>query len=299
MANFISLIAKNKLIALAIVFLILGIIAPFIVKWIYYTLSYDNLGPIGDWFGGIANPLIGLASFLIVYSAFDLQRDNNLSQQTQIESQNNNLNLQRFEATFFQLLTFHHEITRSLTIPVKSKLEKSNKSDPPEGINLDLILSSTAEFSLLETSSDSTSKNFFNLSMEILNEYYKFEINKINPSSINLESKKYAMFNAFNKFYNDNESSLGHYFRNLYHITKYISNSNLIESQEKSSYIGIFRAQLSAYELVLLMYNCCIPELGYPNFRKLLLKNLLLKNMNQKLLLDPDHLIIFNQLPNE
>lgn len=77
------------------------------------------------------------------------------------------------------------------------------------------------------------------------------------------EIKKYY----YEKFYNDNESLIGHYFRNLYRIVKYIQEyeftSNIIENEkEKKEYRGILRAQLSTYELLMLFYNVCYSDKG-------------------------------------
>lgn len=59
---------------------------------------------------------------------------------------------------------------------------------------------------------------------------------------------------TYEEFYKDKENDIGHYYRNLYRIVKYIVESNLsFESQQ--TYIGILRAQLSADELKMLYYN--------------------------------------------
>jgi len=59
---------------------------------------------------------------------------------------------------------------------------------------------------------------------------------------------------TYEEFYKNKENDIGHYYRNLYRIVKYIVESNLsFETQQ--SYIGILRAQLSADELKMLYYN--------------------------------------------
>ena len=56
----------------------------------------------------------------------------------------------------------------------------------------------------------------------------------------------------YSEFYNKFNSDLGHYFRNLYHIFKFIKNS---EEKDKNGYASILRSQLSNDELLLLFYN--------------------------------------------
>jgi hypothetical protein len=50
-------------------------------------------------------------------------------------------------------------------------------------------------------------------------------------------------------------SSIGHYFRYIYQVMKFIHSSGL-EKDDKFVYMNILRAQLSNYELVLLFVNC-------------------------------------------
>ncbi|MFI8749603.1 putative phage abortive infection protein [Vreelandella lionensis] len=58
------------------------------------------------------------------------------------------------------------------------------------------------------------------------------------------------------KFFQDSENHIvGHYFRGLYQILKFIDYSDLTK-EEKESYSRILRAQLSTDELALLYFNC-------------------------------------------
>ena len=85
--------------------------------------------------------------------------------------------------------------------------------------------------------------------------------------------------------YHRNESDLGHYFRNLYTITKFINNSEEIEKQK---YADILRAQLSSHELLLLFYNC-LSDYGNQKFKPLVEEYQLLKNISHKYLVDISH----------
>ncbi len=72
---------------------------------------------------------------------------------------------------------------------------------------------------------------------------------------------------------------LGHYFRNLYHIVKYIDDDKSLKTFDlKYKYAKILRAQLSAPEINLIALN----GLTYygEGFKPLIDKYRLLKNMN-------------------
>ncbi|MDX2174251.1 MAG: putative phage abortive infection protein [Bacteroidota bacterium] len=289
----------NKiLIGVALILILTGLVSPFIVK-LSTGKEYKDLGTYGDMFGGIANPIIGIASFIIVYAAFRLQKENNKSQQDQIDTQVKTNGLQRFESTFFQLLTFHHEITKNLKLSYnksalsKSTTSKSTTTNTPDTYGIE---------DLEENYITVIGKDFFNEAVIILKKYYEDELKllmeKSRKQTADLELKEKAMISSYRKFFEENEYSLGHYFRNLYHIAKYLSNSPLILNfkDDKKTYTGIYRAQLSANELVLLLYNCSVNELGYPKFCKIVKDLDILQNMNRKLLLDPDHYQIFENL---
>jgi hypothetical protein len=276
-------IKRNILVIIAFTFIGIGFAFPYIIKLKYGKGGFTGLGTIGDWFGGLANPIIGVASFLLVYAAFKLQQE-------QSKEQNRTLGLQRFETTFFQLLTFHHSITEKLKIsfkPVKKvSLKPIDIDDAAE--DEEIILNQT------EVYLEGAGRDFFSVAVKILKIYYEIEIAKSKEK--NLQTKEKAMIDSYSKFYNEHQDSLGHYFRNLYHIAKYVDNTKLIENDEKKTYLGIYRAQLSAYEQILLLYNCCVQDLGYPKFRNLVINHDLLQNMNIDLLLDSDHYSIFKNL---
>lgn len=71
---------------------------------------------------------------------------------------------------------------------------------------------------------------------------------------------------------------IGHLFRLLYHILRFIDQSD-IDQDEKDSYAKILRAHLANPELVLLFYNC-LSEYGREKHYGLIEKYNMLKNMN-------------------
>ncbi len=72
---------------------------------------------------------------------------------------------------------------------------------------------------------------------------------------------------------------LGHIFRLVYHILRFIEDST-VDQEEKHSYANILRAHLSNPELVLLFYNC-LSDYGYKKHFPLVEKYNMFKNMNR------------------
>ncbi len=120
--------------------------------------------------------------------------------------------------------------------------------------------------------------------------------------SISIEDKEKYIQKDYLDFFTTYQDSLGHYFRNLYHIFKYVYFTDLIIEEEKRVYSNIVRAQLSSDELVLLFYNSLTPinfsgnkpSLGYPKFKFLIEHFDVLQNMSKTLLLDIHHSAIFD-----
>lgn len=92
------------------------------------------------------------------------------------------------------------------------------------------------------------------------------------------------------RFHDKFHSHVGHYFRNLYHILKFIDESPATE-EEKKLYGRLVRAQLSSDELVLLFYNC-LSNVGVEKFKPLVEKFAMLQHVpkkGSKGLIDPGH----------
>lgn len=284
------------LIGVAIATVIIGLGHPFIIKYFILTdKPFSELGTVGDWFGGLSGPLIGLSSFILVYLAFRLQGEQNRLQQIEFERQNKTLSLQRFESSFFQLLTFHNEIVQALWIQyeyvTKREKLKRKKEGGKDGEMEDYIKETTTE-------EEADKREYFS-TVYLMMQHNLKEINQkaaglSKEMKSSLSYKESVAIENYTTVYNKEQASLGHYFRHLYHIVKYIHKSDLISDEQRKHYAALLRAQLSAYELVLLLYNCLVEDLGYPKFKYLVDKYDLLQNMNTKLLLDTMDLEVFN-----
>ena len=69
------------------------------------------------------------------------------------------------------------------------------------------------------------------------------------------ESEGERIRDAYNEFHHTFQPHIGHYFRNLYQILRFINDSPS-EVEDKKLYGRLVRAQLSSDELFLLFYNC-------------------------------------------
>lgn len=240
------------------------IIAIFVVfAWIltWALLGNDpDRGTFGDMFGAV-NALFSGMAFLGVIFAILLQskelklqrkelkftREELKGQKLQLEAQNKTLEKRNYENTFFELLRLHNDITNSIDLVSRS-------GNITKGRDCFRIFHNRLKESW--RGNISTYKN-------------SDEVEKINK--------------IYLAFYNEHQSEIGHYFRSLYNIIKFIDNSKI---EDKRLYTNLVRAQLSSYELTLIFYNT-LSDMGRDKFMPLIIKYSLLKTLPQNELLNP------------
>lgn len=240
--------------------------------------TYYGLNLVGDFVGGTVASIWSLAGLFFIYVAFLGQKQQLLHQQleimysqlevkyTRIElegqkeemiKQNETLSHQKFENTFFQLLSNHNQIVNSLDLRDKEGKITATGRDCFRTFHKYIGIHTTR----LELTVPFDTVAYLR----------------------NLEFEK--TIKGYEKFYSRHQSDLGHYFRNLYHIIKFIDES---EIPEKKRYTNFVRAQLSSHELAVIFYNVLSVH-GNDKFKPLIEKYSLLKNMNQKLIFNSDH----------
>ncbi len=237
-----------------------------VVIWIvsYFWLKDDTQrGTFGDMFGGVNALFSGLAFAGVIFTIFlqkrelGLQREELKATREEFVTQNDTLSKQRFENTFFQLLSLHHEIIDHMTID-NTQFEKR------EALRL--------------------ANNIFGRELQSVLVTIKVNAQGVRyrePVIADTFRKQDELINlAYSRFNEKYDVILSHYFRNLYHIFKFIHLSQQISEREKHFYSSIVRAQLSPDELLLIMYNSLIDGLGYPNFLYLIREYNILKNLN-------------------
>lgn len=194
--------------------------------------STFKLGEFGDFYGGVLNPIltflmfIGLLITIVMQkNELTLTRDEYKRTSDALSDQAKTAQKQSFESTFFNLLQNHNNITNSLVFDDRIICSIINRNN--ESTTGRMVF-----YSILRWMSDDDDSDFL--------EYYT----------------------NFNQTENH---IVGHYFRNLYQILKFIDSSNL-DDEDKISYSRIIRAQLSADELALLYFNCICHKVDQGHF---------------------------------
>jgi hypothetical protein len=235
------------------------------IRWIPEAYEGpDRAGEFGDMFGGANALFSGLAFVGVIYAILlqrrELQYQREELEQTrgelkgqriQLEAQNRTFRQQTFDNAFFQMLSLHHQIVNSIDLTGPSADGDATKR------GRDCFVKFYEDLKQL-FSSDAQSK--------------------ADPTRGNV-------LIAYGELYRKIQPDVGHYFRNLYNIIKFVDRS---EIEEKRVYTNLVRAQLSSHELLLLFYNC-LTHLGNEKFKPLVETYSLLKNMPDEDLLDVSH----------
>lgn len=180
------------------------------------------------------------------------------SQQKEFETQNKTMKLQRFENTFFNMLSLQQEIVNNL----KHSYDKQIMF--PSG-------------NIRDNESITTSGR------QVFEHLYTIDLK---PT---IEQVGIGAFNTIDL------NLFDHYFLHIYRIMKFVDETNLLDNKsEKYSYISILRSTLSRYELVYLFYNELNPD--YAHFKELIEEYSLFNNLNKSTLVVDRNIPIDKQL---
>lgn len=209
----------------------------------------EELGQMGDFFGGMLNPILAFLSFCLLLITIKIQ-SKELKNSTEelaksskaLEEQSKSLKLQNFETTFFNMISLHNEIVNNISIDVK----------------YDFIYSSTKH----EKVSISYTKqpNIYTKRKAIDEIYLSFH------SFIRTKNAFRKPTKAYDLCHEVFQDILGHYFGNIYQILKFIHTT---ENIDKEKYSSLFRAQFSSQELGLLFFHCS-GSIGSRKFKPLM-----------------------------
>ncbi len=262
---------SRHIVLILVLLVLLGILLSIVAIFIYTAhfpgpLPPDHAlwGAVGDFFGGVLNPIFSFLAFIALLITIILQnqelalsRDELTKSAEALIDQSKAANLQNFENTFFQMVHLHNDIVNSMSI--------SDPDDANTGI----------------------------VGRHCFQEYYQYFLSHISKANQEHsgEGALEVVDKGFDSFLIENQASVGHYFRNLFTLVDFVDKSTI---ENKKHYTNMIRAQLSSYELALLFYNC-LWRIGRMKFKDLVEKHCLLTNLDESLLTSPnDQIPLYN-----
>ena len=241
---------------------------PGIIKYV----DFRNTGQIGDTIGGLMSPFINLSAVIVTGLAFYMQyRANKLQvqifsdqiQQTERQFKKEQLyqetqnKIQQFESQFFEMLRLHKENVDELNITsvVNGKQVSKRQAFVTMADEFKTFLSyiSFDHLPFIHEYKHALDIFFWGWNKDYI------EIDTLSSSwnrIIDGPNENDHLFPIDFREYKGYSSSLGHYFRHLFLIVKFVAYSDAItDYQSKMKYLKILRAQLSNHEQIMLFYN--------------------------------------------
>jgi len=224
--------------------------------------DFSKLGEWGDFFGGTLNPLLTFLTFMGLLITIVLQQSELKESRKEFKrsadalfEQSLNTRKQSFESTFFQMISIHNDLVNSIDL-------QSKNGNLTQG------------------------RDCFNTFYTRLNKQYRDDIKNYMGGG---QSDKVVLEHTYKTFWKYHQTELGHYYRYLYNVVRFVSESNY----DDGPYIRLIRAQLSDQELLMLFYNST-SEYGR-NFKKYIEQYALLDNMPEIRLLNSNHKDLLNK----
>jgi adenylate kinase len=182
----------------------------------------SEFGIFGDYVGGVLGSLIAMGSVVLLYRTYRTQLDITRNQEQQLKTQ-------QFENTFFELLSNQRTILMSSKGVFYNRKSTSKKGE---------ILS---DYQCIDRIAEE-------LRLQMLNFEYDTEL--LREENINLI--RIIVNDYYLEIFTKHNPQLSHYFRHLYHILKFIDNSDI---PNKKKYVDLLQAQMSNNELYISFYN--------------------------------------------
>jgi len=241
------------------IIIVIGILSLFVPLIFYFRifnagLSESNLiwGTFGDYIGGIASPILSFLALIAILITLRYQRQElEKTFQSQKDEKKNAQHL-LFTQTIFNMLRLHNEIVENIQHGNATRSRSAFK------------------------------KIFQKCELQIVFDKPDPDGDRKLKDSVSIDDIEQG-YPEFMKNFGD---QVGHYFKNLYRIFKYIDkphevepiDEKLISTEKKLFYSGLIRAQLSNYEVALLFYQSIWSEAS--KFQEYIDKYHLLENID-------------------
>lgn len=277
-----------------------GIVAVTILTYVFrghvslQDIDNETIGTFGDFVGGFVGTIFTIATAFLVWLTYNSQK-----KEQQLTTDLNRK--QRFEDTFFKLLQAQQDLKNNTTFETLNRLtwfEADNANLNHRKIDGQYVFEFAAEdFSRLYIKrpglimpSIISRTDFNNLIAHLLDG---------EPEEIPMTEPLRRIKQKYKEIFDVYHHQLGHYFRHLYYILKFIKeteDSEIVNGEDEIAtkrkykfYAGVLQAQLSSSELFHLFYN----GLCFPKMYELIQNYNLLRNLASEDLADGAHIDLY------
>lgn len=213
--------------------------------------NISDWAAFGDYIGGLLNPIVGMATILLVILSIRIQQKELKASVREMKSANETSYRISFEQSMFSWLENYHKQIREIK---HGNYEGRMFLQHLYGERL-----SPAKTVTLESDCIKLDKIFYPRSDSEGNEIY-IRINVPNEYGLHqMSARQFYATIQFQEIYGKYRSDFDAAFRTLYRLIRWVDKSQ-ISLSDKWHYCALIRSQLSWIELVFLYYNGLIQE---------------------------------------
>jgi len=295
---------------------IFGVVASLfiiITTYVYYAkghinngdIEFEKIGTYGDFIGGLLGTILSIVAVILIYKTF-------ISQKEELQLNRELFSSQQFENTFFNMLNVHQELRKEISFDIGKNGIFGYSEIVPNGI---IKGKSFFEFAQNDFTNlwkyEYDDKKINNISDKIGQRHKEYDYKYETHSSIKVSDSKGNFINKsvdehlkdiielkYPIFWKNYANYIGDYFRNIYHILKYISDEKLKEinlinnkleretvNEKYKKYADILQSQMTYSELFFMFYNA----LTYTKVKKYINEFNFIENLLADNLLHPKH----------
>ena len=257
---------------------------------IYGLIVYGlgDKGVFGDMFGALTAWFSGLAFAGIIYTILqqktelEYQREELKLTRQEFATQNETLKKQRFENTYFNLLSQHNKTIDGLSL-------QENKQTKPNDFKYDTFRHAHS----ILTSIAATEIMLFKSKMG------RSETTP-DPTTLSETETEEVLNQIVSKWYNNSSHhNLYLYFQSLKRILKFIDRSSLLDSfEERLFYASLLKDQISYYEKAIILYTGLLPDSWYKGITYYIKTYKLLDGIDERSLITNRDKRIFDRFAN-
>lgn len=258
----------------------IGLIILSIIVWFIGGISFTiSVYPFSGMFGEIKNLQNVFSPIATLFSAITSASTIYLLyiQINEIKNRKDEFFIQKFESKFFQLISIHIDNVKNMSY----EFEKENNKYKFSGNDAFYIF-----YTMFHVSCYAMDKNIFREPSVSIQHSSSFE--SLYTESITGDKFSYDTILNISESILSQEThyKLHNYYHNVYVILKYID--TIADHIEKDTYLRFFRAQLSAYEYILIYYHALIykDEDGVFKFKDLIESTKFFHNIKKELIID-------------
>ena len=250
----------------------------------FNDLNFSATNNAGTFLGGILGPLWTVATFFVIYSTFISQNKINELQFKKIYTEQKHVDRQRFETLFYTLIANNFALVQSLFVFTSNerdyfeKYMSHNKVCPVE----------------------ISGQEIFKCMHDYLESEYKLCTGIYTDTESGKSNEYKHIKDTYARVFDSRFVVVGHYFRNIYNILKFVDHQYEIEHSEDPKnvllidefieYVSVLSSRMSVYELLSIAYN----SLCFENMKNLVVKFKLIENIPVEMFISKSHKDFFD-----